>query len=367
MLHRYTILVLIVNLVIQPNTPLFGQIITKSIQYVGLTASDGTVLLPQEYLEIELVDDDFGVYRCKNRYSQYGLFFSQTGHMLDCKYDEIKADDHVYILRIGKKYGWLQHMVKAEKPYTILQEPIYDALVQQNMNDYIICENLLCGVVSFEHEARVEIPMKYSEPINYSYEKGFYLHQDNHQITMLIPNLAHGDVREITADYDGIHRDEYFVWVNTVVGKAFDQILTTVDSTMIYDVHNGQLLGTYLTDHQKQYYSSYQKYWHCITMETILSKKTYEIKLINPFNGEVFYQSILPRNTSLDMDGFVTDRALDQPVEVILDKGRGRQHTLTYIGTLVGYTFSPDPTPKVEKITYSSGSGKKPFFMPGKD
>lgn len=367
MTNRIATLILIVILLLHSQNRMEAQTITKSTQYVGLNAADGSILLPQEYIQIDLVDDAHEVYLCKNRFSLYGLYFSQTGYMLDCKYDEIIAEDDVYILRQAKKYGWLQHVSRSEKPYTILQEPQYDALINKNRYEYIICDNMICGVVSFEHEAKVIIPMKYSEPIQYSYEKQFYLFGENHQITMLIPNIATGEVREITADYDGIHRDEYFVRVNTAVGKSYEQRMTGVDSTLIYDVHSGKLLGVYLTDPKNNISSSYRKYWFCIATETKLTKRTYEIKLINPFNGEVFYQTILSKNTSLEMNGFVVDRDLDRPAEVILDQGRGRQHTLTYIGTLVGYQFIPDPTPRIEKITYSSGSGKKPFFMPGKD
>lgn len=272
--HNWT-LVLVVMLLLHSQSRMDAQIITKSTQYVGLNAADGSILLPQEYFHIDLVDDDHGVYLCKDRFSLYGLYFSQTGYMLDCNYDEIKVDDSVFILRKGKKYGWLQNMPRAEKPHTILQEPVYNALIRKNTYEYIICDNNLCGVVSFEHEAKLIIPIKYNETIEHSYEKGFYLLKDNQRITMLIPNLATGDVREISGHYDGIHRDEYFVRVNTALGKTYEQRMTEVDSTIIYDVHTGDILGIYLTDHKNNISSEYRKYWYCISMVKRITKRTY--------------------------------------------------------------------------------------------
>jgi hypothetical protein len=344
-----------------------AQVITNAPQLVGLNSADGRELLPRAYQSIEPADRNMDTYLCRDQFNRYGLFHIRHGFILPCAYDEMTKEGYFYLLKSGALYGWMSYQIQNDRPVVAMQDPVFEAMKKMNGSEYLIRREGKSGIVQFLDTVRILIPVQYTEPIRHNHEQGYHLAKGDGLITVILPGETAGSVSEITGQQNSIFRDEHFVWTISYMGKTYEEVMQGTDSTRIYDVTNGRLLGTYYSDHQKRSIAEYRKYWRCIESVRWIDKRQYEVQLINPYDGTVFYRNNLDKRTRVEFDGFVTRRELDAPAEIILDQAHGKRHTLTHVGTLVGYTFVPDPTPEIEKVVYSGSTGKKPFFMPGKD
>ncbi|HYG49807.1 MAG TPA: hypothetical protein VD905_02840 [Flavobacteriales bacterium] len=333
-----------------------AQYITESNGKKGLMHKSGKTILENNYDTVYLLDPRSSIYVfCLG--NKKGLINLQDSTFYPCIYDEIRDEHHGYVTRTGSRYGFICDYYYGNNQYGFtVFEPVYSHVKFSGCCYISVARDSLYGLIFDGIYTKEVVPCMFNEPVYYDLGLGTY-YNSNGKITLLRKNEETGE------------------WNKTVLEgkepKAYGDLLVDENKInrefIVYSQVTGKQLAVFAGQSETVdiYFSAHDM---CMVKKELVGKCTH-VTWLSPVTGEILLKTELKSNQEISAGFWYSERDLKEATKVFIHESRSfGMDAYTYIGEITGYTYKAYPRPYTElKHSSGSSSGKKPFFMPGKD
>jgi hypothetical protein len=331
-----------------------SQSIVSRGKYFGLQNSAGEDITPFEYDSIFVMDDAHFYVLAKG--DKNAFYFLEGNLLTPCIYDKLKANQGLFLFERDGKKGCIVKKSKSHDPEPVgaqFIEALYDEIYTLK-NELLVCRTgeqfylySLNGKGNFENPGLVNGRPMYRDHYGMYCKEGEILTLIRNTDVLRIIRLQ-GRVMSSIEDfiYEKNQTDgELHIWSNAT-GEEFGEYRDSLNGKVVYDFRE-DCMCVWKTDHTQR---RYQK-----------------ISWLVPYGGKEFFSVEIARKAELRLSTIGTERDMNVDTEVYVYSHTNYESYVIGLGTVKGYNYSAYPEKRVEIQPYSSSSGKKPFFMPGKD
>ncbi|HLP13359.1 MAG TPA: hypothetical protein VK177_15585 [Flavobacteriales bacterium] len=335
-----------------------AQFITQEGDKKGLIDKSGKTILETVYDNVYLLDRKAAIYvYCSG--DKKGLFNFADLHLYPCTYDDvsISPNGNGYVIQSGNLYGYIAYNYHGNDIYTFtIVEPVYTYVNFVGCCHISVARDSLYGLIFDGVVTKELLPCVFDEPVYSDLDLGFY-HKTDEKISLARKDTVNGNWFKIPL-YSKKPKTAGDIVVDE--NKYNREIIT-------YHRKSGKKLVTFAgqTETTRIYYNDRAA---CVVKIDYQNKRRV-VSWLSPVTGETLLTVELKNNQELDVDASYSGRNLNETEAVFVREYRAfGVIAKTFMGELKGYEYKAYKSTRTELIQSSGhSSGRKPFFMPGKN
>jgi hypothetical protein len=331
-----------------------SQIVLKAGEHYGLSDNFGNSLTPFEYDSIFVLDDAHFYVLAKG--DKNAFYFLEGNLLTPCVYDKLNSKPEFFLFERDGKKGFIAKKRKSHEPEPAVAqfvETLYDEIYTLN-NELLVCRtdeqfylHRLSGKGNFEN------PLMVTGRPMFRDDYGMYCKEDE-RLTLIrnvdVLRIIRLEGKELSIIDDFIYEKNQtngvlHIWSNAT-GEEFGVYRDTLNGKMVYDFREDCM---------------------CIWKTDRTQRRSQKISWLVPYGGKEFFSVEIARKADLRLNTLGTERDMSFDTEVYVYSHNNYESYTIGLGTVRAYVYTAYPSRRVEVSPYSSSSGKKPFFLPGKD